>query len=583
MRPPVALLAGALLCAAPRAATADGGDAIAPGNGDGMSLRLFRPAIDSKGIVTTNATAVLGHLDPSFGLVLDAGLGLLPVGGGERLVDGLYTGTFTLGVGLFDVAVVGLQLPVSIGRGESAGPVTGLRANANSNAVVDLQALGDLTLTGKLRLLSAERSPVGLALALQVGLPTGAPRSFGGEPGGFAWPTLVAEVHPARRLRIAIDAGARFVFGQGSTVAGVHYGSQLTAALGASFALLPGTVDWVAEVYGATAQRAAFAAAVTPIEAISGLKIFVERNSYLYLGGGRRLGSGAAAADARLFLAFVFEPSIGDRDGDGLADDADRCPNDPEDHDQFEDEDGCPEPDDDRDQILDVDDECRLIPEDRDGEEDGDGCPEGGPSDRDGDERLDADDRCPDEPEDRDGFEDEDGCLDPDDDRDRILDVDDLCPREPEVYNGTADEDGCPDHGIVEWGEGGLTMMEPIYFQTDSAVIQRRSHRLLDAIAAAILGNPAARLLEVQGHADERGDDDYNLALTRDRAAAVVEALVERRVAEGRLRFAGFGERCPVDPRHGARAWAANRRVELRILDDAPTPEGSCPPSRALP
>jgi len=610
------LFAGLLL--AGQTTSADEGDAVAPGNGNGMSLRLFRPAIDSKGIVTTNATSVLGHLDPSFGLVLDAGLGILPVGGGEHVVDGLYTGTLTLGLGLFDRAVVGLQLPVSIARGETSAPVAGLRENANAHALVDLQSIGDLTLTGKLRLLSAERNPVGLALGLQVGLPTGAPRSFGGEPGGFLWPTIVAEVQPVRRLRVALDTGARFVLGEGSRVAGVRYGSQLTAALGASFAVLPGAVDLVGEIYGTTAQHAAFTAAATPVEAIGGLKVFVERNSYLYLGGGRRIGAGAAAADARLFLAFVFEPSIGDRDGDGLADDVDRCPTDPEDHDQFEDEDGCPEPDNDRDLVVDVDDECVLVPEDRDGEEDGDGCPESNPGDRDGDDILDAaddcpdepedrdgfedgdgcpdpdndhdtildvDDLCPDRPEDRDGFEDGDGCPDPDNDEDRILDVDDRCPNEPEIYNGTADQDGCPDHGIVQWEGGGLTLMEPIHFETDSAVIRRQSFRLLDAIAAAIHGNPQARLLEVQGHADERGDDGYNLSLTQDRAAAVVEALVQRRVERQRLRFAGFGERCPVDPRHGARAWAKNRRVELRILDangpPARTPDGACPLAQA--
>ena len=49
----------------------------------------------------------------------------------------------------------------------------------------------------------------------------------------------------------------------------------------------------------------------------------------------------------RLFVGFIFEPRIGDRDGDGIKDDVDKCPDDPEDFDDFEDEDGCPDPDND--------------------------------------------------------------------------------------------------------------------------------------------------------------------------------------------------------------------------------------------
>lgn len=51
-----------------------------------------------------------------------------------------------------------------------------------------------------------------------------------------------------------------------------------------------------------------------------------------------------------------------DRDGDGVSDDFDKCPDEPEDHDGFEDEDGCPDPDNDRDGILDVDDKCPNEP-----------------------------------------------------------------------------------------------------------------------------------------------------------------------------------------------------------------------------
>ena len=134
-----------------------------------------------------------------------------------------------------------------------------------------------------------------------------------------------------------------------------------------------------------------------------------------------------------------------DRDGDGIIDTRDQCPDQPEDFDGNQDGDGCPEDQDtDGDGILDSLDRCPNEPEDKDGVEDGDGCPDL-TKDRDGDGFLDEVDSCPDKPEDKDGFEDADGCPDVDNDRDRILDVVDRCPDEPEDYDGDADEDGGPD------------------------------------------------------------------------------------------------------------------------------------------
>jgi len=133
--------------------------------------------------------------------------------------------------------------------------------------------------------------------------------------------------------------------------------------------------------------------------------------------------------------------------------------------------------------------------------------------------------------------------------------------------------------------ENQIVILEKVYFDTDSAVIQSRSYPLLDAVAATLNGHPHITLIEVQGHADERSSDEYNIRLTRDRAAAVVQALVERGVTRERLRSAGYGERCPVDPRSNAAAWDANRRVEFKIIRTADGPTGvevACPAGREL-
>ena len=625
-------------------------------NSGGWDLHLFRPAIDSKGHLSVNGSDILGHTDFSFGLVLDYGRGLLPFRGfvndgtvmaGEaervdRLVDNYFTGTLHFNIGLFNYVVVGFQLPIIFLQGQNV-TVPGVY-NTNDNITLtggnDAQGIGDLTIHAKARILRAERDPIGLAAILRAQLPTGNDAQFTGEPGFTLWPSIVAEWRPVRHFRLSLEAGYRFNVGDGATIpldsrtepsetnafgamfsdrgTDLTYDDLITFGLGASIRAAD-SLDIVLESYGTQIATEFGTTGAFSAEALLGLKIFVQANSYLVLAGGAGFPRPSAqAADFRAVAGFIFEPSIGDRDGDGYKDDVDECPDEPEDFDNFADEEGCPDPDNDRDGILDVDDECPLVPEDRDGDADEDGCPEGNEGDRDGDGILDDVDECPDDPEDRDGFEDEDGCPDPDNDQDgildqddlcpndpedmddfqdedgcpdpdndndRILDVDDSCPTDPETYNGFEDEDGCPDRGSVVIEDNSIIILEKIYFETDSAVIQRRSYPIIDAVAATLNGNPQIRLVEIQGHADERGGDDYNLRLTRDRAASVVEAVVQRGVSRDRLRSAGYGEFCPVDPRSNAEAWEQNRRVEFKIIatEDGPTGvEVACPAGRHL-
>lgn len=618
----------------------------------GMDLRLFRPAVDSKGLFTVNGTDILGANDFSFGLILDGGFNLAPFEGFENdasvdaadavrtdhLVDQLFTGTLHFNYGLANLLVVGAQVPVQIASGPDVTVPGAYNAGAGSGGL-DFQGIGDITLHGKLRLTRVERDPIGVAAILHVELPTGSPDAFAGD--GFAlWPVMAFELRPTRAIRLALNVGYRLNFSEGATLpvggrsepqnmnalnpsppvggTDVTYGHLLTAGFGASFRVAE-PLDLVVETYATQSVDAFGEAEGFSMEAVGGLKVFVERNSYLFLGGGVGVPTdGFQAADFRATLGFIFEPSIGDRDGDGYKDDNDECPNEPEDFDNFADEEGCPDPDNDRDGILDIDDECPLVPEDRDGDADHDGCPEGQEGDRDGDGILDELDECPDDPEDRDGFQDSDGCPDPDNDsdgildvddlcpndpediddfqdangcpdpdndEDRILDVDDTCPNDPETYNTYEDEDGCPDRWVIEETTEGWVLLEKIYFATDSAEILPRSFHVLDAIAATLNGNPDVSLVEIQGHADERASDAYNIQLTRDRAAAVRLELIQRGVEGNRMRSAGYGERCPIDPRHTAAAWEQNRRVELKIIrrsDGSEFRDFICPAGREL-
>ncbi len=598
-------------------------------NGAGFDTHLFRPAMDSKGFYATNGSDILGHLDWSIGLVIDYGRAImrldnnLAAGRSNMMIAHSFQGTAQANLGLFNHVVIGLDLPVNLLNGDGQADTTD--PNNPKQSVpgwtakgLDSQTIGFIGGHAKWRILRVEKG-FGLSLAVQGGAPvTDAPKGGGAEPGFFVWPMLIADKHfgATGRFKVGINAGFRAhsvsetKFDTGLLDANkFRDGQLLTYGLGLSFRATD-VLDLVADTYGTFQVTGDSSSALKPSnEVTGGIKLFVERNSYLMLGGGTRYTSGFQTADGRAFIGFIFEPSIGDRDGDGYKDDVDQCPDEPEDFDGYKDEDGCPDPDNDNDGILDVDDRCINEAEDRDGDHDEDGCPEGNDGDRDGDGILDSVDKCPDVPEDRDGFQDSDGCPDPDNDQDGILDKVDQCPNDPEdkdgfedqdgcpdhdndkdgivdvkdkcpgtdaelaqgkdtkeTYNGFEDEDGCPDKGSVLIQDNNIIILDKIKFKTGSAEILPESHSILDAVSTTLIHHPEFTLIEVAGHADERAPDEYNLKLTQDRVNSVMAAMISRGVERGKLRAKGYGEYCPADPAHNDKAWEENRRVEFKIV-----------------
>lgn len=254
-----------------------------------------------------------------------------------------------------------------------------------------------------------------------------------------------------------------------------------------------------------------------------------------------------------------------DNDKDKILDVDDKCPNDAEDTDNFEDTDGCPDADNDKDGILDGADQCPIEPEDVDGFEDEDGCPD---PDNDEDKILDKDDKCPLEPEDPDNFEDTDGCPDIDNDNDGILDVNDRCPLEPETLNGNEDDDGCPDKakGPVKIEHGKITT-PPVFFASGKDVILKKSFPTLEMVASIFKANAWVKKVRVEGHTDDRGNDNFNMELSERRAASVRNFLLAHGVEPERLESHGYGETQPVDSNKTSKGRAKNRRVDFVILD----------------
>ncbi len=271
----------------------------------------------------------------------------------------------------------------------------------------------------------------------------------------------------------------------------------------------------------------------------------------------REWGRPTAAAPV---VAPVVE--IGDKDGDGLKDDVDECIDDPEDVDGFEDGDGCPDEDNDADGVRDdAPDGCPMVKEDPDQFEDTDGCPE---DDNDQDRFLDPQDGCPIDPEDYDQFQDEDGCPEPDNDNDGFLDAQDGCPLEAETPNGYEDTDGCPDD-LPKALKQFTGVIAGITFENDSDKIKKSSNKALDAAAKILLEYPDT-YLEIQGHTDDTGTDEYNLDLSQRRAESVKAYLVKKGVPDASVIAKGYGETAPIAEGTTKGARAKNRRVEFKLV-----------------
>jgi outer membrane protein OmpA-like peptidoglycan-associated protein len=274
--------------------------------------------------------------------------------------------------------------------------------------------------------------------------------------------------------------------------------------------------------------------------------------------------SGYGNTKYRIFAGVSYAPPTErDRDFDGLIDENDKCPLEPEDMDQFQDSDGCPDPDNDGDKVLDGADRCPNDAEDVDGYQDLDGCPE---PDNDGDGILDGADKCPNEAEDADGFQDSDGCPDDDNDNDGIKDSADRCPSQAETKNGHQDDDGCPDQTSARIEGRRIVILDKVYFAFRKEEIKPQSYPVLKAVAGILRANPKIRRIRIAGYTDGRGSTQVNRSLSQKRAEAVMAFLNEEGIAQDRLEAVGYGKSRPAVDGGSPEARSANRRVEFVIL-----------------
>jgi len=242
-------------------------------------------------------------------------------------------------------------------------------------------------------------------------------------------------------------------------------------------------------------------------------------------------------------------PVAKDTDGDGIPDDIDRCPLDPEDKDGFQDEDGCPDPDNDGDGIVDRADACPNDP----GPLENRGCPI---LDRDGDGVPDNEDKCPDQP----GPKENGGCPDADRDGDGIVDRLDKCPDQ-----FGPPPDGCPkQYTLVEVKKEKIEIRQQVHFATAKFKVLPDSFPLLNQVAQVLRDFPKMRV-SIEGHTDNVGGESANMRLSQRRAEAVRDYLVSKGVSPSRLEAVGYGPTKPLASNKTAKGKAKNRRTEFRI------------------
>lgn len=107
------------------------------------------------------------------------------------------------------------------------------------------------------------------------------------------------------------------------------------------------------------------------------------------------------------------------------------------------------------------------------------------------------------------------------------------------------------------------TLPRIVYFDFDSFVLRDEYRPLVEGHAKSLI-TLSERRVSLQGHADERGGREYNLALGQKRAEAVARALELLGVNPAQIEAVSFGEERPAVPGHDEAAWAKNRRVELK-------------------
>lgn len=464
---------------------------------------------------------------------------------------------------------VGMSMPIALVHDGSTGNFGTLGYDTESGS-----SAGDLRFSAHWLAFGEHRGPLRGGLGLLLHFPTGRQEMYVSDGKTRAEP----------RVQIAGDVGALAYAGRVGVLyrarnedyLGYPFGTQLTFGLAGGIRLLDDKMLVGPELYGSTMVSDGgdgfFKRRVTPVDLLIGGHYEASDAWRFRLGGGPGLTPGWGSPDYRVLASVEFSPDLSaapppaplDRDGDGISDVDDACPDEPGVADADPSRHGCPAVgDQDGDGIPDPQDACPAVAGPANPDPAKNGCP--GPGDRDGDGIPDPGDACPDQAGPADPDPAKNGCpATTDRDGDGVTDDRDACPDEAGSPDPDPSKNGCPQARI----EGGkIEITERVEFETGEAVLTTESDSVLNAVANVLKQHPEIKKLGVQGHTDNRGTRAYNLRLSRQRAASVVDWLVRHGIEAGRLEASGLGPDKPIDSNETAEGRQNNRRVEFHIIE----------------
>jgi OmpA-OmpF porin, OOP family len=466
-----------------------------------------------------------------------------------------------VGVEIRDRFAFQIQLPAILGQ---AGSTTNsVAAGAKSAISLEPAALMDLRLDARGIIFRTDDRAFKLGAEAAVWVPTGNANSYGSD-GDASWGLSLAAEYDIKKMFVVLNTGPQFR--TGGQVNDFYVRNEWRYALGAFFPLRDGALRLGAQIFGSFGfgQRGSYYAPLTPLEWLAEGRFALgeKRRGWASVGGGTRFTAGYAPdfrvvgtvgysfgiADTdpngpgKRFKADRYSQHGADTDHDGIPDDVDLCPSDPEDKKPPNTDDGCP-----------------ALP------------------DRDGDGIPDLSDKCPDQAEDFDGVDDQDGCPEEDADKDGIADAQDACPKEPGEPSPEPAKNGCPQFIRRITGSSEIQILKQVQFATGLATILPNSYPILDEVVRLLKVNPEITHLDIEGHTDNRGSDELNERLSNARANSVMKYIVDHGIEAGRLAAAGYGPGRPIADNNTNEGRQKNRRVEFHIRNNK-VEGGTAPP-----
>ena len=565
----------------------------------GFAVNRFEPSERGSTWFATESLDFRGGARPALGVVGDyqhLPLAIYDTNGNVRsaVVEHMMTAHVGASFVLAERLRLSASLPVHLYNDGERGRLAGRTYDAPRDA----QGVGDLRFGVDARLFGKWDGPATSAIGAQLWAPTGDTQSYTSD-GRVRVAPRVLFAGQAGWLAYSARVGLMIRDPEAASFANSPVGHEFTYGAAAGIRVADNRWTVGPEAFGSTGLEDAFKTRSTPFEVLLGTHYSFESGLRLGAGVGPGLTRGYGSPAVRALLSLEWSPDvIDDRDGDGVKDSEDACPDTPGARSADPAQNGCPPPppppaDRDHDGILDKDDACPDTPGTRTADPKTNGCADrdarhvdagvdvpgvassdpkqhGCPElDTDGDGVLDKDDACPTEP----GLRTEDpktnGCPDPDRDKDGVLNDVDACPDEPGKADPDPKKNGCPKAFVAQ---GQIKILDQVKFKVGSAQILpgKDSEEVLDAVLKVLTTHPEITKMRIEGHTDNTGSAALNRKLSKARAASVAAWLVKKGIEKDRLTSDGFGPDKPLDVNTTEDGRRNNRRVEFHIVEQTP-------------